>query len=162
MKRYLDLFNRVAGRIGPSLGKHQLEVLAGTWLRSAALKVQKRRWTEGDGPESAHAGIFFSVWVNEKALKKQRAYYNIHALRLRNLGAYSLRGREFAEAFRARFASQKASWPSVSTEYGPQTLMQGWIPLDDGRLERDVTRLVERFIPLSATIDALLDQRKSA
>jgi hypothetical protein len=123
--------------------------------------VQKRRWTEEPaGPDSAKAEIFFSIWVEEKGVKKNQAFYNIHALRVRNLSAYSLQSREFAAAFRERFSRQKSVWPEVSVTYGPQTLMQGWIALDEDRLEEEVVRLVHLFIPLSDTIDDLLDQRK--
>ena len=161
MKRYLDVFDRVAGRVRSSLRKHRLEVVVGTWLDSAVLKVQKREWREDQsGSDPSAVGIFFSVWVEEKGLKKNRAFYNIHALRLRSLSAYSLQSGEFAAAFRARFARQKSLWPEVSVEYGPQTLMQGWIALDEDRFEEEVVRLVHLFVPLVDIIDELLDQRK--
>lgn len=163
MQRYLEIFERVAGRVRPALKKHQLEVLVGSWLGSSVLKVRKLRWSDdqrGSGP--THAGIFFSVWVEEKGLKQNRALYNIHALRLRSLSAYALQSREFAAAFRARFASQQTRWPHVSIEHGPQTLMQGWIALDEDRLEEEAVKLVQLFIPLSDTIDDLLDHRKNA
>ncbi len=162
MKRSLDAFNRVARRIGPLLDKHNLEVLVGTWVNSSVLKVQRRSWTEAQRvPGSKHTGIFFSVWVTEQSLKKKQALYNIHALCLRSLPAYTLQSREFAAAFRAQFADQKNGWPGVSVEYGPQTLMQGWVPLDEKLFEKDVERLVRLFIPLADAIDALLEARKS-
>ena len=163
VKHFLSLFERAANRVRPALRPHELEVEAGSWLGSSALKVQMRRWTQPKAnPNDPHAGIFFSVWVEPKGLKKRQAFYNIHALRLRSLNAYALQSREFAEAFRARFARQRAGWPNVSVDFGPQTLMQGWIPLDESRLEQDTVALIQRFVPLSALIDELLEQRKSS
>lgn len=161
MNHYIEVFNRAARRAHLSLQKNELEVLVGTWLNSSVLKVQKRGWA-GDASASSTQGIFFSIWVEEKSAKKNRAFYNIHALRLRNLHGYSLQSREFAAAFRARFARQKDGWPQVSVEHGPQTLMQGWIALGGDEFENEVVRLIQCFIPLSDIIDELLDQRKIA
>lgn len=161
MNHYIEVFNRAARRVRLSLQKSELQVVVGTWLNSSVLKVQKREWEE-DALRSRTQGIFFSIWEEEKSAKKNRAFYNIHALRLRNLSVYSLQSREFASAFRARFARQKDVWPQVSVEYGPQTLMQGWIALDEDQFEEEVVRLIQCFIPLSGIIDELLDQRKIA
>lgn len=162
MKQFVPLFERAARRVRPALRPHQLEVEAGSWLGSSALKVQKPSWTQSRAmPNEPHAGTFFSVWVEPKGLKKKQAFYNIHALRLRSLNAYELQSREFAEAFRTRFARQRAEWPNVSIDFGPQTLMQGWIPLDESRLEQDAAKLILQFVPLSELIDDLLEQRKA-
>ena len=163
MKQFVPLFERAANRIRPALRSHELEVEAGSWLGSSALKVQKRRWTQPKAnPNDPHAGIFFSVWVEPKGLKKKQAFYNIHALHLPSLNAYALQSRELAEAFRARFARQKAGWPNVSVDFGPQTLMQGWIPFDESKLEQDAVKLIHRFVPLSDLIDELLEKRRRA
>ncbi len=74
---------------------------------------------------------------------------------------YTLQSREFAEAFRARFLPKKDAWPHVSLEYGPQTLMQGWVSLDSERLDKEMTALIRLFIPAAALIDELLDARKA-
>jgi hypothetical protein len=161
MKRALEVLAQVADRVRSSLQRKQLEIAVGSWLHSSALKVQKRSWAESPlEPGSDSIGVFFSVWVNEEGLRKNRACYNIHALRMRSLRAYSVQSREFAAAFRARFKSQKNAWPEVSVAYGPQTLMQGWIAWDDGRSAEDIAQLIHRFVPLSDTIDELLAQRK--
>jgi hypothetical protein len=161
VKLYLPHFGRVARTVLPTLRPHQLEVASGSWLGSSALKVQKRAWTNAPGiTEAGQSGIFFSVWVDEEAHKNRQVLYNIHALKLRNLPGYSIQSREFVAAFRARLARQKAIWPHISVDYGPQTLMQGWIALDDARLEQDVAKLINQFVPLAAVIDDLLEQRK--
>ncbi len=160
MKTYLTIFRRVARQVRPELAAHQLKPCAGSWLGSAALKVQKPSWTEARPPSSvSEAGIFFSVWIEPKGLKQNRVFYNIHALNLRGFTRYTLLSREFATAFRTEFARTSKSWPNVSTDYGPQTLMQGWFPLDPVTLADDTAALVRRFIPLNATIDMLLKQR---
>lgn len=162
LENYLKAFRRIASRVRPSLEKEQIEVHVGSWLGSAAVKLQKPRWS-GEKPVAAPAttGIFFSVWIEEKSLKKNRVFYNVHALRLRNLGGYTIQSREFAGAFRTKFAPTSGGWPNVSVDYGPQTLMQGWIELNPAHLENDVVALVCRFVPLASTIDALLEERKN-
>ncbi|MBP6506296.1 MAG: hypothetical protein KA257_01915 [Opitutaceae bacterium] len=161
MKTHLTAFRRVASNLGPLLAANQLEVHAGCWIDSAALKVQKPAWAEGKTPSTVtNPGIFFSIWIDAKAPKPQQVSYNIHALKLRAMSAYALQSREFAAAFRAKFARASKDWPNVSVDYGPQTLMEGWIDLNEADLEAAAARLVKQFIPLAATIDALLNARR--
>jgi hypothetical protein len=120
MNRALEVFAQVADRARSSLQRKHLEVAVGSWRDSSVLKVQKRSWAESPLESgSASIGVFFSVWVAEEDLRKKRACYNIHALRMRSLRAYSLQSREFASAFRARLNPQKKAWPEVS---GPTVL----------------------------------------
>jgi len=51
-------------------------------------------------------------------------------------------------------------WPNASVNYGPLTLMQGWIEVDSNSFERDTLVLMERFKDLSPLIDRLLESRK--
>lgn len=161
MKIHLERFRRIADTVQPSLKSRQLEASVGLWHDSGVLKFQKRHWRELTSDESLEAGIFFSIWVEAKSLKKNQAFYNIHALRLRSMSPYTLQSREFAAAFRARFQHQKDDWPNVSLEYGPQTLMQGWIALDSGHADEEMTALIRLFIPAATIIDELLDARKA-
>ncbi len=161
MNSYLEMFARVAARVRPLLVARQIEAHVGCWHESAVLKLQKRRWANQPpvaGP--SEIGIFFSVWVDATGLKQRRAFYNLHALKLRSLEGYSIQSREFAAAFRSAAAESIRDWPHVSTDYGPQTLMQGWIELDSPRVEDEVAELVRRFIPLAERVDKLLDQRE--
>jgi len=41
-------------------------------------------------------------------------------------------------------------WPNVSVDYGPLTLMEGWIEVDSVHFEGDVLVLMERFQSLSS------------
>jgi len=160
MNSYLEIFGRVAAQVRPVLAARQIETHVGCWHEAAVLKLQKRRWANqppAAGP--SESGIFFSVWVDAKGLKQRRAFYNIHALKLRSLDGCAIQSREFAAAFRAAFAGSARNWPQVSTDYGPQTLMEGWIELDSPRFEDDVAELTRRFLPLAELLDALLDQR---
>jgi hypothetical protein len=49
------------------------------------------------------------------------------------------------------------SWPNVRVNYGPLTLMQGWVAIDGNRFEDDVVLLIDRFEHMSAVIDRLLE-----
>jgi hypothetical protein len=106
------------------------------------------------------SGVFFSIWMNEPLAMQNRANYNIHALKLRQLKGYSITSRDFAGAFRKGFTSTRDTWPNVSVDYGPLTLMQGWIKLDSKRPEKDILVLMERFQDLSPLIDRLLESRR--
>jgi len=125
------------------------------------LKLQKSSWTNDpmDCVENK-TGIFFSLWIDKKGAAQGRAKYNIHALKLRHLEAYSITSRDFANDFRKHFASLRDVWPNVSVAYGPLTLMQGWIQVDPKRLETDAWVLLERFQHLSSLIDRLLRSRQ--
>lgn len=133
----------------------------GFYKASAVLKLQKPSWTNDpmDQVENT-SGIFFSIWMNKGSTSRNRAYYNIHALKLRDLKDYSIASREFARDFRREFASMHNEWPNVSVEYGPLTLMEGWIGITPNHLEEDVMLLIERFQSLSALIDRMLRLRR--
>ncbi len=104
-------------------------------------------------------GIFFSVWVDAESLGRNRAKYNIHALKLRMLRGYSITSRDFASDFRQSFAAYSSGWPNVSVQHGPLTLMQGCSAIgQDG--ETDLLALLNRFEPLGALIDRLLEARR--
>jgi hypothetical protein len=68
--------------------------------------------------------------------------------------------RDFANDFRDSFASRRHTWPNVCVDYGPLTLMQGWIEVDPNSLEKDLLLLMERFERLSPLIDRLLESRR--
>jgi hypothetical protein len=160
LKPYLEIFDQVGARVRPLLDVGRIEAHVDCWHEAAVFKLQKRRWAnQSPAAGPSEVGIFFSVWVDATGLRQSRAFYNIHALKLRSLECYSIQSREFATVFRLAFAESARDWPHVSTDYGPQTLMQGWIELDSSRMAADVAELVRRFIPLAELIDQLLDQR---
>lgn len=121
-----------------------LDVRVGEYLGCPVLKIDKPAWNNR-GEVAIPGEIFFSIWMNEK----RRLCYNIHALKLRHLTAYKLQSREFAIAFRARFDSD--GWPNVSVDFGPQTLMQGWITGED-----EINAIIQRFCQMVALIDELV------
>src|SRR5208283_2840856 len=122
----------------------------GSYNACCVLKLQKASWTNDPVDHIQNkSGIFFSVWTNEASMRKNRANYNIHALKLRQLKGYAITSRDFASEFRKGFASMHNAWPKVSVDYGPQTLMQGWIEVDSNTLEKDIVVLLERFKRLS-------------
>ena len=133
----------------------------GSYKACSVLKLQKRSWTNDpmDRVENT-SGIFFSIWTNEASIGKNRARYNVHALKLRELEGYSIASRGFAEDFRNGFAGMRSDWPNVSVDYGPLTLMEGWIEIDSVYFEEDILGLMERFQTLSPLIDRLLKSRQ--
>jgi hypothetical protein len=163
MNRYLETFNGVVSNNRSILEKNHVNSFVGWWYDSAVLKLQKTGWSSPALHENPiHSGIFFSIWIGEEDVVKSIFNYNIHALKLRSLHGYAIKSREFADDFRSAFATDQHSWKNVSVRFGPQTLMQGYMPLIPENLEKDVDRLVKKFIPLCPTIDKLLELRKKA
>lgn len=140
-----NAFRRAAVRNQALIESVGLDVRVGKYLGCPVLKIDKPAWNNR-GEVAIPGEIFFSIWMKEKG----RLCYNIHALKLRHLTAYKLQSREFAVAFRARFDS--GGWPNVSMDFGPQTLMQGWITS-----EGEIDELIERFCGMHSLIDELLD-----
>jgi len=161
MQEYLDLFRRVVDGNSETLECYQLVPFVGEWFQSVVIKLQKPGWSSTALHENPiHAGIFFSIWVSPADIEKGLVRYNIHALQMRALPGHAIKSREFAEAFRAAFEAHRAEWENVRVDFGPQTLMEGVIPLVVATLEEDVDRLIKLFIPLSGVIDGLLAQRR--
>jgi len=133
----------------------------GFYTGCSVLKLQKASWTNDPMDRVQNtSGIFLSIWMSEESMRKNRANYNIHALKLRQLAGYSITSRNFANDFRKTFAPLRDAWPNVSVDYGPLTLMQGWIEIDSNGLEKDIVVLMERFEDLSPLIDRLLESRR--
>ncbi|MEO5910789.1 MAG: hypothetical protein ABIP95_07865, partial [Pelobium sp.] len=105
--------------------------------------------------------IFFSIWVSDETLKTQKIFYNIHALKLRKLKTHQIESRKFAENFRNRFKEIANDWPNVSTKFGPLTLMEGWVTIDENQLEIQVLTLANHLIALESILeDSLSDFNK--
>ncbi|MDQ3019774.1 MAG: hypothetical protein M3R36_04275 [Bacteroidota bacterium] len=162
MKYYLNKFKTIAHKLNNKvLKKKQFELEVGFWFDSVVLKLQKKTWTnKSANVQNPESSIFFSLWVNEKGIKNNKMFYNIHALKLRQLTGYSIESRKFAESFRKRFKVFQDQWPNVSVSFGPQTLMQGWIEKDLENLEFDIIKLVNQFLKIHFIIDELLNKGK--
>ena len=123
------------------------------------LKLQKAAWTNDRMSAAANeSGVFFSIWVSGDSPRWGRAMYNIHALKLRELKGYRLTSRAFAAEFRRRFAKVKGVWPNVGMDFGPQTLMAGWIEVGKG-FEAKIVGLMRKFDGVSGSIDEMLARR---
>ena len=131
-------------------------------LQSIALKIYKPEWSNDfKAPLNSKSRIFFSVWVNDKSVKERKLYYNIHALKLRELKGYKIASRNFAEKFRTQFIKYQKDWKNVNTNFGPLTLMEGWIDLNLDTIQNDLSDLAHRFLKISFLIDETLDSFRS-
>jgi len=160
-KYWLDTFQKSVDRFDRKLfSQKKLECKVGVWLCSAALKIQKRSWLNtSPAARPFEESIFFSIWVTDQSIREGRLLYNIHALKLRQLVGYSIKSREFADAFRSEFKSFDKKWPNVSVNFGPLTLMEGWVAMDEGDLETIISDLAHRFLEIAFIIDDLLEER---
>ena len=160
---YLEKFQKAADLLGrqENFSQQKLECKAGIWLDSIVLKIQKRSWIN-NSPTAKPFGesVFFSIWLNDVSLDKGRLCYNIHALKLRQLTAYSIQSRAFADAFRLKFKSFEKEWPNVSVNFGPLTLMEGSVCIDEEHPEDIIIGLANRFSEIAFIIDDLLEERK--
>jgi hypothetical protein len=155
---YLDKFQEVADRLDKKLlQKKHMEVAVGIYQESAFLKLFKKQWTNKlQDPLTDPSRIFFSAWVNDSIIKEQKICYNIHALKLRQLNGYSIKSRDFAESFRAKFKIFEHEWKNVSTEFGPLTLMQGWVKTDLKYFQDETLELANHFLEIDYLIDDIL------
>lgn len=159
---YLQELEKASKSINKNLlSKKDLEIQTGIWLNSAVLRLQKRHWANNPD-EKPHTGsaIFMGIWLDEKAIANKKLYYNIHALRLRQLNGYKLQSRVFATIFRESFKEFEENWPNVSVDFAPQTLMEGWKESSFETLEKDVSELVIHFLEIEHLIDQALLQFK--
>jgi hypothetical protein len=131
-------------------------------LESIALKIYKPEWSNDfQSPLHSKSRIFFSVWINDKTIKEGKLYYNIHALKLRELEGYKISSRNFADKFRTQFVGHQKDWKNVSINFGPLTLMEGWLDLNLDTIQNDVSDLAQKFLKISFLIDDTLDDFKS-
>lgn len=162
---YLNKFeNAVKTFDKKALEKSRLEIQTGIWLNSVVLRLQKKHWANNPD-EKPHSGsaIFMGIWIDQEAFSKKILKYNIHALKLRELNGYALQSRAFADSFREKFKEFEQKWENVSIQFGPQTLMEGWIPLKDERIYEDILNLIKSFIEIVPLIDeTLLEFQKKA
>ena len=123
------------------------------------LKLLKSTWTNDAHDRIGNGtGVFFSVWESDRDTEQDIVLYNIHALKLRQLAGYRLESRKFAFAFRDEFMPHAEKWPNVRTDFGPLTLMQGWIPRRPKQLAHDIVNLAHQFCELVPVIDRLLNE----
>jgi len=130
-------------------------------LESVALKIYKPEWSNNfQSPLNSKSRIFFSVWVNDKAIKEGKLYYNIHALKLRELKGYKISSRNFAEKFRNEFFEYQEEWKNVDVNLGPLTLMEGWLDLHIETIRTDIIDLASNFLKISPLVDKTLENYK--
>jgi len=130
-------------------------------LESVALKIYKPEWSNDfESPLNSKSRIFFSVWVNDKTIKEGKLYYNIHALKLRELKGYKISSRDFAEKFRNQFTEYQKEWKNVEVNLGPLTLMEGWIELNNESIKNDLINLSQKFLKISPLVDKTLEHYK--
>ncbi|HMU46339.1 MAG TPA: hypothetical protein PKC72_08230 [Chitinophagaceae bacterium] len=160
---YLDIFQKSADKLDKKLLKRKLlEVGVGVVLDSVFIKLYKRGWTnDTTDPMNAKTRIFFSIWINDKTIKENKIFYNIHALKLRQLRGYSISSKQFAQRFRAAFEHYQDDWKNVSVKFGPLTLMEGWEALNEKDLENTLIRITRSFLKIDHLIDEILDSFKN-
>ncbi|MEZ4793562.1 MAG: hypothetical protein R2783_08910 [Gelidibacter sp.] len=157
---YLETFRKSVDRIDKKmLNKKHLEINVGVTLNSVVLKLYKTKWTNGKtDPIKAKTRIFFAIWVNDETIKRNKVFYNIHALKLRELKGYSITSRAFADSFRENFKKFEQNWENVSVEFGPLTLMEGWEHFKNENLENIIVKLANNFSSIEYLIDNTLEK----
>jgi len=123
------------------------------------LYLAKQHWTNRfDDNRESTIGIFCSIWVAPTLLKKNKFAYNIHAKSLQKLPGYQLTPKTFANDFRKLVRDQVSSWPGISLNHGPSTLLQG---KETGELDSFAEKVEERilgFTEIHQHVDDLLEK----
>lgn len=80
---YQNKFQQASDRPDKKLlAKKLMEVAVGVYHDSVFLKLYKKAWANTvPDPLTSASRIFFSVWINNKLIKDQKIFYNIHALK---------------------------------------------------------------------------------
>jgi hypothetical protein len=159
---YLESFQKIVDQLDLKLfDEKSIEVSVGIYLDSVVLKLYKNSWTNNpQEPLTAKSRIFFSLWVSDSTIAKQKIMYNIHALKLRELKGYKIQSRKFAETFREDFKEYEQEWQNVSVNHGPLTLMEGSIKLDLENFQEEVLKLANNFLKIEHLIDQTLNRFK--
>jgi len=161
-KKILDDFRKAAEDIRRKLPvTKQIRIETGYWLNSVVLRMSKNSWSNKplERPQK-EAAIFFSVWVSERSILQNRIYYNIHALRLRELKGFKITSRKFASEFREKFSGIMHHWPNIFYPLGPLTLMEGWVKMEADSFQTEISKIGLRFAKIDGLIDDLLNQYK--
>ncbi|MDQ6469518.1 hypothetical protein RB619_02600 [Flavobacterium sp. LHD-80] len=160
---YLENFQKIANQLDQKLpNEKSIEVSVGVYLDSVFIKLYKKSWTNNPHEAlTAESRIFFSVWINDSAIKKQKIMYNIHALKLRKLKGFVIESRKFAEKFRNSFENYRQKWPNVNTNFGPLTLFEGWIELGSRNFSKEILKICHNFLEIDYLIDDTLLQFKA-
>jgi len=153
-------FQTAANQIDKNLlAQKQLKVWPGKLLNCDVLKIYKDAWANpSKDPVTSPSRIFFSIWVDPD--NKHQLFYNIHALKLRQLKGFKIESRKFAETFRKEFKPFSHKWENVSTDFGPLTLMQGFVTLEQKTFLHEVLKLSNNFLGIEHLIDQTLDRFK--
>jgi hypothetical protein len=161
-KNYLAVFQKTAIQLDKNrLEQKQIEVAVGIYLDSVFLKLFKKSWAnETENPLTSESRIFFSVWINDTTLREHKLFYNIHALKLRKLKGYLIESRKFANAFRVRFKAHEYNWQNVSVDFGPLTLMEGWIKTDFKNFPDEILVMANNFLEIEHLVDETLAEFK--
>ncbi|MCB0427786.1 MAG: hypothetical protein KDD16_10840 [Mangrovimonas sp.] len=160
---FLERFQKAADQLDKKMliQKH-LEIYVGVTLNSVVLKLYKKAWSNDKAdPINAKTRIFFAIWVNDQTLKHNKVFYNIHALKLRQLKGYSIASSEFADSFRSDLKKHEKHWENVSVKLGPLTLMEGWNYFENENLENTIIKLANNFLEIEYIIDHTLEKFKS-
>jgi hypothetical protein len=119
--------------------------------------LYKKQWSSSaHEPLTAESRIFFSVWITDDAIKEEKLFYNIHALKLRKLKGYAIESRKFANAFRMRFREFEHGWKNISINFGPLTLMEGWVKTNSEKMQEEILKLANHFLEIDFLIDETL------
>ena len=51
-------------------------------------------------------------------------------------------------------------WQNVSVNFGPLTLMEGWVNIDPENFQNDVLKLANNFLEIEHLVDNTLDKFK--
>ncbi len=159
---YLNQFQKIIGGINKKLlAKKSIKVATGLFGKSVFLKLYKISWVNKPSDSLMEGSrIFFSIWINEDFIKEEKIFYNIHALKLRELNGYKITSRNFAADFRKRFIKFESEWPNVDLNFGPQTLMEGWQKATGKSLQKSINNLINQFLQIDFLIDEILADYK--
>lgn len=123
----------------------------------APLYIAKPTWTNRfDERRDSTVGIFCAIWISKQLLEEGQFAYNIHSKAIRELPGYELTSKKFATDFRQLVAASVASWPNISIDHGPTTLLSGTDTCELDSFAKKVEERISGFVDIHQHVDSLL------
>lgn len=163
MQQYEDILKELEKKLAPKVLKQYGIICKKLPFGDCSpIYLAKPHWTNRfDDDRKSTLGIFCSVWVDPKYLKRNLYSYNIHAKTLHKLPGYQLKPKLFATEFRSLVNTTVADWPGVSLNYGPSTLLMGRDSCDLDSFAEKVEARIQGYVDIHKHIDELLAQYRS-
>lgn len=116
-------------------------------------KLMKDHWSTSPDDELGNNGIFFSMWVDSKNLKKMKISYGVHQLKLKEVLGSKVQPGQFVDEFRSKARKKLVGQPNIEIDIGPVYLYKGSFIASPEEIEKASNVVINGFLKISDIID---------